>query len=75
MKISFWDVLSSLLIIATIAVILVVGIIFVNPNTSLNPFPYPTMPQLLSIPTSTATPVLLPPTWTPTPKVTATPNP
>ncbi len=75
MKISFWDFLSGLLIIATIAVLLVVGIIFFNPNSSLNPFPYPTMPVLLSIPTSTSTPFILPPTWTPTPKITPTPNP
>ena len=75
MKISFWDFLSGLLIIATIVIILVVGIIFINPDSTLNPFPYPTMPELLSLPSSTSTPFVLPPTWTPTPKIPATPNP
>ncbi len=42
--------------------------IFLNPQSSLNPFPPPTMPAL--IPTATVIPtsgVQLPPTWTPTP--------
>jgi len=75
MKVSFWDVLSILFLTATVILIAVVGILFLNPNSSLNPFPYPTMPPTINVPTLTQTPYTLPPTWTPTPQITATPNP
>jgi hypothetical protein len=44
MKVSIWDVLSVLFITATVIVIVVVGIIFLNPDSSINPFPVPTIP-------------------------------
>jgi hypothetical protein len=75
MKFSFWDFLTGLFLLATLAVIGVVAIIYFNPYSSLNPFPYPTMPPTLYVPTATATPFSMPPTWTPTPKVDVTPSP
>lgn len=46
--------------------------IFLNPHSRLNPFPPPTLPALLVMPSSTPTPVqVLPPTWTPIPSGTA----
>lgn len=69
MKLSFWDFLA----IAALAGALIIGIIvltiFINPNSSVNPFPVPTYPPTMALPTSTATLVQLPPTWTPTPQV------
>lgn len=75
MKISFWDVLTILFLTATVVVIAVVGLLFFNPTSSINPFPFPTLPPTIMVPTLTSTPIMLPPTWTPTPKITATPNP
>lgn len=53
--------------------------IFLNPQSSFNPFPPPTLPALVQPPTATATLLALPPTWTPTPSptpdYTATPEP
>ncbi len=69
-----WNVLSVLLILG----IGLTGVgfisIFTNPYNSLNPFPPPTMPALLVLPTSTPTLRLLPPTWTPTATNTVTPS-
>lgn len=75
MKLSFWDALSILFITATILLIAVVAIIFFDPESPINPFPYPTMPATISVPSLTPTKVFLPPTWTPTPKIVSTPNP
>ncbi len=44
--------------------------IFLNPQSSLNPFPPPTLPALAQAPTATPTLLALPPTWTPTPSPT-----
>jgi hypothetical protein len=41
----------------------------------VNPFPPATLPATIDIPTSTYTPVILPPTWTPTPWFSQTPRP
>lgn len=75
MKFSFWDFLSLVLVVATIAVIVVVAVIFLYPDTSINPFPIPTIPPTIDVPTLTPTQYLLPPTWTPTPKIALTPAP
>ena len=65
MKISTWDILSVLLLLATAIVLLVVINIYSNPSGGLNPFPPPTMPSSLILPTYTNTPLRLPATWTP----------
>jgi hypothetical protein len=67
MKTNLWDILSVLVITCTLVVLMVVLIIFVNPRSSINPFPPPTSVPTIDIPTSTPTLVRLPPTWTPTP--------
>jgi hypothetical protein len=66
MKITIWDILSVLLLLATVGVVMVVAQIFMDPYSSLNPFPQPTMPSVLVLPTRTSTPLRLPATWTPT---------
>lgn len=62
-----WNILTVLLLMATLALGIVFLVIFFNPQSNLNPVPPTTMPAVL--PTSTASPTpkeVLPPTWTPT---------
>jgi hypothetical protein len=65
MKVQIWDILAILLLLAALAVVAVVGSIFMDPYSSLNPFPPPQVPALLVIPSSTSVPLRMPPTWTP----------
>ncbi len=67
MKISIWDILSILLLFATAVVLLVVTNVYANPYGGLNPFPPPTLPSSLVLPTYTNTPLRMPATWTPGP--------
>ncbi len=63
-----WNILTALFLLATVCVFGVVAVIFINPDSSLNPFPQPTVPVAMQLPTLTPTPLnQLPPTWTPTP--------
>lgn len=66
MKLSIWDILTILVVTATVIVLVLVLAIFVNPDSSLNPFPLPTLPPTIMVPSPTATLFSLPPTWTPT---------
>ncbi len=69
MKFSIWDILSVVMLFATVIVVMVVAQIFLDPRSGINPFPPPTMPAPLVLPTQTHTPISplrLPPTWTPT---------
>lgn len=75
MKLSVWDILSIIVLVASLIIMGVVLVIFGNPNSSLNPFPPVTMPPTIDIPTATATLVVLPPTWTPTVVISPTPRP
>lgn len=62
------NILTILVLLTTLCVGGIFLMIFLNPQSSLNPFPPPTIPAL--IPTATVIPtsgVKLPPTWTPTP--------
>jgi hypothetical protein len=61
-----WNVMSFLGLFGIIGMIVLVSMIFKNPASSMNPFPPPTIPAPIILPTSTATPVRLPATWTPT---------
>lgn len=70
---SIWNALSVLALFGLIGAVAFFALIFKNPASSINPFPPPTLPALIALPTQTATPVRLPPTWTP--DVTATPTP
>ena len=63
----FFNILSGVLVTATLVVGLIFAIIFVNPQASLNPLPPTTMPVLFLTYTPSPTPKpVLPPTWTPT---------
>jgi hypothetical protein len=64
-KNALWNALSILVFIAIIAVIAVFALLFFNPTSGLNPFPPPTQPVALNLPTFTPTFEQLPPTWTP----------
>lgn len=73
-----WNILTILALLAAIFMVGVFFVIFLNPQSGLNPFPPPALPTL--IPTASVTPtssVLLPATWTPTPPPppTSTPSP
>jgi hypothetical protein len=62
-----WNILAVVALLAIIGVAFVVLTIYSNPASPLNPFPPPTLPANVVIPTSTITPIYLPATWTPQP--------
>lgn len=68
-----WNVLAVLMLILTIIAAGYIGLIFLNPESSLNPFPprsaRPTVTLIPTLNISGPTPTIrnqLPPTWTPT---------
>jgi flagellar basal body-associated protein FliL len=61
-----WNSLTAIIIIATVGAAGVMVVLFSNPASSLNPFPPPTLPALIQIPTATLTPIITPATSTPT---------
>ena len=68
-----WNVLTVLVLLVVLCVAMVFLMIFIDPQSSVNPLPPPTMRVGLSFPTATATPRLqLPATWTPSPTIPAT---
>lgn len=73
-----WNVLTLLILLASLTLVVIFAVIFINPYAALNPFPPPTPLAVLAIPTSTPTPLnQMPPTWTPeaSPTFTITPTP
>ena len=67
--------LTLAMLLLTLAVGAVVASLFINPYSSLNPYPPPTLPPTLGAPTATNTPeIFLPPTWTASPAPTITPT-
>lgn len=64
-KNAFWNALSIIVFLTIIGVIAFFALIFLNPYSGLNPFPPPTLPAALNLPTFTPTYEQLPPTWTP----------
>ena len=72
-----WNLLTLLVLAATLGVAGLIGWVYIHPTSSLNPFPPPTMPALAVLPTSAPTDTPLPPTATstPTPSPTATQTP
>jgi hypothetical protein len=68
-----WSILTVLILLCVVCVAGVFLAIFTNPYSSLNPFPPPTLPPALALPSETPTDIVfsLPATWTPT----ATPEP
>lgn len=63
-----WNLLTVLVLVGAVCVISYFLMIFVNPQSALNPFPPPTVPPMLVLPTASPTsPNVLPATWTPAP--------
>ena len=76
----FWNCGTVVLLLLTFGVIVGFLIILINPHSGLNPFPPPSLPEVMQVPSPTPTAMqILPPTWTPipsrTPRPTATPQP
>jgi hypothetical protein len=62
----FLNLLSGLFLAGTIVVGLLFVILFINPQSSLNPLPQTTLPALILASNSSSAPKpVLPPTWTP----------
>jgi len=74
-----WNILTILVVATLLCVVLVFVLIFINPNSSLNPFPPPTLNPADATATITVTPLFtLIPSWTPTSgliQITDTPSP
>jgi hypothetical protein len=75
-----WNLLTVLILVGAVCVLSLFLMIFINPQSALNPFPPPTVPVLMVLPTASPTSAnQLPPTWTPTsvqlPTETPTPEP
>ena len=64
-QITIWDLLSVLVLLATLAIGSYFVFVFVNPTTPYNPL-QPRIPTPFLFPTGTITPIQPPPTWTPT---------
>ncbi|MDD5466744.1 MAG: hypothetical protein PHS96_02950 [Anaerolineales bacterium] len=68
-----WNLLTILMLLATVCVVAVFLSVFIDPHSALNLFPPPTLPPAIALPTLTPTPrQVLPPTWTPLPSITPT---
>ena len=62
-----WNILTVLILLTIFCVVSVFFLIFIDPNSSLNPFPPPTLYPSMVPPTMTVTPrFTLVPSWTPT---------
>jgi hypothetical protein len=65
--------LTIIIFLATLGVGAALAAVFINPQLSINPFPPPTLPPLMELPTSTVTPEpTSTPDWTITPTVPST---
>jgi hypothetical protein len=69
-----WNVLTAIFIIISLIAISYFGLLFADPKTSLNPFPPPTIPALIQLPTNTPTVIQMPATWTLTATATSVPT-
>ena len=71
-----WNILTVVVVLMTVCMCAGFGLLLINPQSSLNPYPRPTMPVEAEMPTVTPTPKsVLPPTWTPTITLVATQTP
>jgi hypothetical protein len=72
---ALWNVLTILMLVGTLAIAVIFLLIYSNPYSALNPFPPPTLPAVVLMPTNTPTPEgMLPATNTPLPEPSATPS-
>jgi len=69
-----WDILSILVLVITVCLIGYFALVFVNPESPLNILPPGGGPFGNPLPTLTATPRQLEPTWTPSPTLALTPS-
>lgn len=70
-----FNILTLIVVLAIIAAGVGFAMVFINPYSSYNPFPPPTVPARLGTPTATSTPAQpLPTAWTPTPTRTPAPT-
>ncbi|GAP18489.1 hypothetical protein [Levilinea saccharolytica] len=69
-----WNVLTVLGLLGLAAMLTVAGLIYWNPYVPFNPYPPPTLPAPLVLPSATPTIPALPPTWTPTVTLTTAPT-
>ena len=60
-----WNILTIIILALTALMCLFVLFIFIDPQSGLNLFAPPTLPPLMSLPSSTPTLRKLPPSWTP----------
>jgi hypothetical protein len=65
-----WNTLTVLVVLASLTAVGYFSLLFANPASSLNPFPPPTMPVPINIPTATMTPILPTATFTSIPVIT-----
>lgn len=71
---SFWNILTILAILGIGLVVVWFWVVFQNPYSNLNPYPPPTLPVAIVLPSATPTQPALPPTWTPAVKATILPT-
>lgn len=64
-RLELWDMLSILMLLLTLCIGVYFLLVFISPNSALNPFP-PTPRNPNAPPTPTITPIVLEPTWTST---------
>ncbi len=69
MKLSFWDIMASMVMLAGLALATIFINIFINPYSFINPFPPPTPIATLDVPTLTPSQRVLPDVWTTTPGI------
>ncbi len=67
-----WNSLTAIFILATVGAVGLMMVLFSNPASSINPFPPPTLPALIQIPTATLTPIITPSISTPTSTISVT---
>jgi hypothetical protein len=67
MKDTIWNFLTVMTLLVTLLLGIVFLQIFNNPNSALNPFAPPALPELIVLPSPTATLRSLPQVWTNTP--------
>lgn len=73
-----WNMLTGVVLFAVLVIGIFMVVIFFNPQTALNPLRVATPPEMISLPSATATNWELPATWTPSMEplaVTSTPTP